>query len=127
MRILVIVLEGFAPDQLLADERLANLRQLMSAGCYGSLAPSVGASFEEDVVCEQLVQAGRQVVLAEREDQTLAQQARRARSLLAEGGWDFVRVTLAAAPEAAGSGVRSEAPRSGAGRRDRRGAGFAGG
>ena len=109
MRILVIVLEGLAPDQLLADERLTNLRQLMSAGCYGALVPSVGASFEEDVVCEQLAQAGRQVVLAEQKGQALAQQTDNARSLLAEGGWDFVQVTLTAAPEAAGSGERSEA------------------
>ena len=109
MRILVIALEGFTPDQLLADERLANLRQLMSAGCYGTLAPSVDASFEEDVVYAQLVQVGKRVVLAEREDQVLTEQARRARSLLAEGDWDFVRVTLAAAPEAAGASARSEA------------------
>lgn len=108
MRILVVALEGLKPDQILADERLTNLRQLMSVGCYGSLAPSVGASFAEDVVCEQLAQAGRQVVLAEQNEHALAQQARNARSLVAEGGWDFVRVTLTTVPEAAGAGVRSE-------------------
>ena len=37
MKILVIGLDGADPDLLLADERLANIRGLMEAGCYGRL------------------------------------------------------------------------------------------
>jgi hypothetical protein len=36
--ILVIRLQGVAPDGLLGDERLTNVRWLMNAGCYGRLA-----------------------------------------------------------------------------------------
>jgi hypothetical protein len=108
MRILAIVLEGFAPDHLLADERLDNLRQLMSAGCYGALVASADAGFDEDVVCERLAHAGRRAVLAPRERQALAVQAGHARLLLAEDGWDYLRVTLAAAPEGAGPDAAAE-------------------
>jgi hypothetical protein len=37
MKILVIGLDGAPPAWLLEDERLANVRQLMEAGCYGRL------------------------------------------------------------------------------------------
>src|SRR4030095_1290951 len=37
MKILVIGLDCAAPEILLADERLTNLRRLMQAGCYGRL------------------------------------------------------------------------------------------
>lgn len=37
MKILVIGLDGATPELLLGDERLANFRRLMEAGCYGRL------------------------------------------------------------------------------------------
>jgi len=37
MKILVIGLEGAAPELLFGDERLINLRRLMEGGCYGKL------------------------------------------------------------------------------------------
>ena len=37
MRLLVIGLDGAAPDLLFGDERLGNVRRLMEGGCYGRL------------------------------------------------------------------------------------------
>ncbi len=100
MRILVIVLEDLAPDRLLKDERLANLRHLMSAGCYGHLTQPAGPdSFEEDMVCGQVARSGGQVVRADCRREPLQQQAVHARSLLADGTWNYLRVVLGPYPE----------------------------
>ena len=37
MRILVVGLDGAAPEDLLGQEDLANVRRLMEAGCFGRL------------------------------------------------------------------------------------------
>lgn len=44
MKILVIGLEGAAPELLFGDERLTNLRRLMEGGCYGRLASIIPPS-----------------------------------------------------------------------------------
>jgi hypothetical protein len=99
MRIFVIALEGITPDQMLKDERLANLRQLMSAGFYGYLALSAGASsFEESIVCDRVARSGARVVQADRRNESLQQQTAHACSLLADGAWTYLRVVLGPSP-----------------------------
>jgi hypothetical protein len=110
MRILVIVIEDLAPDRLLKDERLANLRQFMSAGCYGHLAQSAGASsFQEDIVCGRVAQAGGKVVRADRRREALQQQAVHARSFVADGTWNYLRLALGPHPEGSARGQVREA------------------
>ena len=38
MKVLVVGLDGAAPEILLGDEALVNFRRLMQAGCHGRLA-----------------------------------------------------------------------------------------
>src|SRR5215510_3555740 len=44
MKILVIGLDGAAPELLFGDERLTNVRRLMEGGCYGQLTSIIPPS-----------------------------------------------------------------------------------
>jgi hypothetical protein len=63
MKVLLIELNGAEPEFLFQDERLENIRRLMSLGCYGLLQVSSPADLPPDRIAEIVADAGKPVVV----------------------------------------------------------------
>ena len=64
MKLLVIGLDGAAPEILFGDDRLANFRRLMDLGCYGQLESAVDSnSLQAAAIWEHLARAGKRSLI----------------------------------------------------------------
>jgi hypothetical protein len=63
MKILLIELNGADPELLFQDERLENIRRLMSLGCFGVLQSPAAADSPADRIAEVVADAGKPVVV----------------------------------------------------------------
>lgn len=63
MKILLIELNGADPELLFQDERLENIRRLMSLGCFGLLQSNSTSDLPPDRIADVVSEAGKPVVV----------------------------------------------------------------